>query len=320
MRTHPGIINIITLGCAKNLVDSEILMAQLKTAGYTIVHNSNDLTADTVIINTCGFIRDAKEESIDMILQVNNAREQGKVKNIYVMGCLSERYKDELQNEIPEVKRFFGVSDMEEIVSELGATFRKELVGERLLTTPSHYAYLKISEGCDRKCSFCAIPLIRGAQVSRPVEEIVKEAEYLVAEGIREIILIAQDLTAYGTDIYRKRKLAELLSELEKIDGLDWIRLHYAYPAVFPLDVIELMAVSKKICKYIDIPFQHISDGILKRMRRGIDSAETIELIRKMREMVPGIALRTTQQRWTATVARVTGRGDAEDGPTQLSH
>ncbi len=294
MRTHPGIINIITLGCAKNLVDSEVLMAQLKTAGYSIVHNSNDLTADTVIINTCGFIREAKEESIDMILQVNNARIEGHVKNIYVMGCLSERYREELKNEIPEVTRFFGVRDMEEIVGELGGTFRKDLVGERLLTTPGHYAYLKISEGCDRKCSFCAIPLIRGTQVSRPVEEIVKEAEYLASEGVREIILIAQDLTAYGTDLYRKRKLADLLSELEKIAGLDWIRLHYTYPAAFPLNVLELMAVSKKICNYIDIPFQHISDDILKRMRRGIDSAETFELIRRMREMVPGIVLRTS--------------------------
>jgi len=294
MRTHPGTINIITLGCAKNLVDSEILMAQLKTSGYSIVHNSNDLTADTVIINTCGFISDAKEESVDMILQVNNAREQGLIKNVYVMGCLSERYRNELQNEIPDVTRFFGVRDMEAIVSELGGTFRKDLVGERLLTTPAHYAYLKISEGCDRKCSFCAIPLIRGAQVSRPVEEIVKEAKYMVSRGIREIILIAQDLTAYGTDLYRARKLSALLSELEKIDGLDWIRLHYTYPAAFPEDVLELMAASKKICRYIDIPFQHISDDILKRMRRGIDSAETYELIRKMRDMVPGIALRTS--------------------------
>jgi len=294
MRTHPGTINIITLGCAKNLVDSEILMAQLKTSGYSIVHNSNDLTADTVIINTCGFISDAKEESVDMILQVNNAREQGLIKNVYVMGCLSERYRNELQNEIPDVTRFFGVRDMEAIVSELGGTFRKDLVGERLLTTPAHYAYLKISEGCDRKCSFCAIPLIRGAQVSRPVEEIVKEAKYMVSRGVREIILIAQDLTAYGTDLYRARKLSALLSELEKIDGLDWIRLHYTYPAAFPEDVLELMAASKKICRYIDIPFQHISDDILKRMRRGIDSAETYELIRKMRDMVPGIALRTS--------------------------
>jgi len=268
MRTHPGTINIITLGCAKNLVDSEILMAQLKTSGYSIVHNSNDLTADTVIINTCGFISDAKEESVDMILQVNNAREQGLIKNVYVMGCLSERYRNELQNEIPDVTRFFGVRDMEAIVSELGGTFRKDLVGERLLTTPAHYAYLKISEGCDRKCSFCAIPLIRGAQVSRPVEEIVKEAKYMVSRGVREIILIAQDLTAYGTDLYRARKLSALLSELEKIDGLDWIRLHYTYPAAFPEDVLELMAASKKICRYIDIPFQHISDDILKRMHR----------------------------------------------------
>jgi len=269
-------------------------MAQLKTAGYSIVHNSNDLTADTVIINTCGFIRDAKEESIDMILQVCNAREQGLVKNLFVMGCLSERYRDYLRKELPEVDRFFGVRDMEGIVSELGGTFRKELVGERLLTTPSHYAYLKISEGCDRKCSFCAIPLIRGAQVSRPVEEIVREAAYLVSGGVREIILIAQDLTAYGTDLYRKRKLAFLLSELEKVNGLDWIRLHYTYPAAFPLDILELMAASRKICNYIDIPFQHISDGILKRMKRGIDSDETYELVRNIREIVPGIALRTS--------------------------
>ena len=294
MRTHPGTINIITLGCAKNLVDSEVLMAQLKTAGYSIVHNSNDLSADTVIINTCGFIRDAKEESIDMILQVCNAREDGLVKNVFVMGCLSERYRDDLREELPEVDRFFGVRDMEGIVSELGGTFRKDLVGERLLTTPSHYAYLKISEGCDRQCSFCAIPLIRGKQVSRPVEDIVREAAYLVSAGVREIILIAQDLTAYGTDLYRKRKLAFLLSELEKVKGLDWIRLHYTYPAAFPLDVLKMMAASEKICKYIDIPFQHISDSILKRMKRGIDSAETYELIRKMREIIPGIALRTS--------------------------
>jgi len=294
MRTHPGKISIITLGCAKNLVDSEVLMKQLLVQGYETVHNPDELNTETVIINTCGFIHDAKQESIDMIMQVINARKQGLVRNIYVMGCLSQRYKDELVKEIPEVTRFFGVSELPQIVRELGGRFRKELVGERHVTTPSHYAYLKVSEGCDRQCSFCAIPLIRGRQVSRPVDEILSEAAYLVTRGVRELILIAQDLTAYGTDRYRKKELGHLLTELERVNGLDWIRLHYAYPAAFPHEVLQIMASPGKICKYLDIPFQHISDKILSRMRRGISRRETYQLIDDIRKTVPGIALRTS--------------------------
>jgi len=269
-------------------------MTQLNSAGYETVHNSDVLDADTIIINTCGFIRDAKEESIDLILQVCNARKEGLVKNVFVMGCLSQRYKDELAKEIPEVNRFFGVSDLPQIVRELGGKFKKNLVGERQITTPAHYAYLKISEGCDRQCSFCAIPMIRGKQVSKTIDEIISEASYLVSGGIRELILIAQDLTAYGTDRYSKRELGSLLKELEKIDGLDWIRLHYAYPAAFPGDILQIMADSGKICKYLDIPFQHISDKILGRMRRGINKSDTLRLIDRIRKNVPGIALRTS--------------------------
>lgn len=269
-------------------------MKQLIAQGFELVHNADDLRAETVIINTCGFIHDARQESIDMIMEVINARKQGYIRNIYVMGCLSQRYKNELEREIPEVTKFFGVADLPRIVTELGGIFRKELLGERQVTTPSHYTYLKISEGCDRRCSFCAIPLIRGRQVSRSIGEILAEARYLVSGGARELILIAQDLTAFGTDTYQEQKLGSLLAEMEKIIGLDWIRLHYAYPAAFAADVINIVATSGKICKYLDIPFQHISDKILRRMRRGINSADTHRLIDEIRSTIPGIALRTS--------------------------
>ena len=294
MKTRPDKVNVITLGCARNLVDSEVLMAQLKMSGCEVVHNSDDVHADTVIINTCGFIQAAREESVDMILRAGLARKEGTIGNLIVTGCMSQRYKEELRKVLPEVDGFYGIADTASIVEDLGGKFRKELVGERLLTTPSHYAYLKISEGCDRTCSFCAIPMIRGRQLSRPIEEIVREAGKLASGGVREIILIAQDLTAYGRDLYRTSMLPRLLVELEKVPGIDWIRLHYAYPASFPSELLDIMASSVKICRYLDIPFQHISDGILSRMKRGISGKDIRLLIAGIRETVPGIALRTS--------------------------
>jgi ribosomal protein S12 methylthiotransferase len=287
-------INIITLGCAKNLVDSEVLMKQLDGSGFRIMHDSEDFIARTVLINTCGFINDAKQESIDTILKFAQAKKDGRIDNLFVFGCLSQRYMSELIREIPEVDNWFGVNDFRRILNALGGKYREELYGERILTTPSHYAYLKVSEGCDRLCSFCAIPLIRGRQKSKTLDEIITEANLLATRGVKEIILIAQDLTAYGTDIYGKQKLPELVDKLTDIKDILWIRLHYAYPVSFPMKILELMATRKQICKYIDLPFQHISDKVLSKMHRGINSSEILDLIRKIRETVPGIAIRTT--------------------------
>lgn len=287
-------VNVVTLGCSKNIFDSEVMMAQLRGNKFDVEHESLSDDAEIVIINTCGFIDNAKQESIDTILRYAEAKNEGLVHKVYVTGCLSERYKDELEDEIPEVDAFFGTRDLPKLLKTLKADYKSELVGERLLTTPSHYAYFKIAEGCDRPCSFCAIPLMRGKHVSTPIEELVSQAEKLAANGVKELILIAQDLTYYGLDIYKKRALADLLEELVKIDGIEWIRLHYAFPAGFPMDVLEVMNKYDKICKYIDIPLQHGSTRMLKAMRRGITREKTEELIQKMREMVPGIAIRTT--------------------------
>jgi ribosomal protein S12 methylthiotransferase len=286
-------INIITLGCSKNLVDSEVLMGQLHASNMEVVHESDD-PSDVVVINTCGFINDAKEESIDTILRYIEAKKAGLVGKVYVMGCLSQRYKKELGAELPGVDGFYGVNDLPQILRELGVDYRKELVGERMLTTPGHYAYMKISEGCNKKCSFCAIPLIRGKHISRPVEELVLEASHLAANGVKELILIAQDLTCYGYDIYHERKLAALLDKLTGIDGIEWIRLHYAYPSDFPVDLAELMHKNPKICNYLDIPLQHISDPVLKSMKRGITGEKTYQLLDAIRLKNPGISLRTT--------------------------
>lgn len=288
------IINIISLGCSKNLVDSEKLMAQLQGQGYRVIFDSNDTSAKIVIINTCGFIADAKEESLDTILSFAYAKMENKIDQLYVVGCLSERYKKELEKEIPEVDQFFGVNDIYEVLKSIGGEFKTELLGERVLTTPTHYAYLKVSEGCNWQCSYCAIPLIRGAHKSVPIEQLVAEAKKLVQKGVKEIMLIAQDLTYYGLDLYKKRALGTLLEELVKVDGIQWIRLHYAYPQFFPKDVIELMKNEPKICKYIDIPFQHISTSVLSSMKRGITKEQTLELIEYFRTTIPEIAIRTT--------------------------
>ena len=287
-------INVITLGCSKNTVDSEHLMARLAAAGYEVLFDSDRTDAKVVVINTCGFIGDAKQESIDMILRAAAAKQAGKIERLFVVGCLSERYADELRAEIPEVDDYFGARTWDGIVRALGASEDPALATERRLTTPKHYAYLKISEGCNWKCGYCAIPLIRGAHVSVPMEELEEEARKLAGQGVRELMVIAQDTTYYGIDLYGRRMLAELLRRLCRIDGIEWIRLHSAYPAGFPDEVIEAMASEPKICKYLDIPFQHISDSQLKSMRRGLDKAETYALVEKMRREVPGIALRTT--------------------------
>ncbi len=288
-------INIVTLGCSKNLVDSEKLMGQLNASGgIEVVHDSDDTDAGTVVINTCGFIHDAKEESVETILNFIKAKEAGLIDNVYVMGCLSERYKKDLEKEIREVDRYFGVNDLEEIVRTLGVDYKKELIGERQLTTPKHYAYLKISEGCDRTCSFCSIPMIRGKHKSRPIEELINEAELLASKGVKELILIAQDLSYYGLDLYKEQKLTFLVNELSRIDGIEWIRLHYTYPANFPVEILALMATNEKVCRYIDIPIQHINDGVLSKMRRASDTKSTIDLLQRFRKEVPGVAIRTT--------------------------
>ena len=287
-------INIITLGCSKNTVDSEHLAAQLAAMDYKVVFDSDRTDADVVVINTCGFIGDAKQESIDTILRAAQLKEQGKIEELFVVGCLSQRYADELRPELPEVDDFFGVNDWTGIVERLGAKYRTENETKRELSTPSHYAYLKISEGCNWMCGYCAIPLIRGRHKSVPMEALVAEAEALVEKGVREIMVIAQDTTYYGVDIYGERKIAELLERLCRIEKLEWIRLHYAYPTDFPDQLIEVMAREPKICRYLDIPFQHISDNQLSAMKRRHTKAEAIELVNKLRKAIPDIALRTT--------------------------
>ncbi|MFA8342168.1 MAG: 30S ribosomal protein S12 methylthiotransferase RimO [Rhodothermaceae bacterium] len=285
-------IGLITLGCSKNTVDSERLLNQLKENSFEIVDDPND--SDTLIVNTCGFIKDAKEESINTILTAAELKKEQRLKRLIVFGCLSERYKEDLLEEIPEVDVFFGVEEYEKIVNELNGKFEKELISDRVVTTPPHYAYLKISEGCNNPCSFCAIPLIRGKHKSLPTEQVEREAASLVAKGVKELNVIAQDTTYYGLDLYKKRSLAELLNKITQNENLEWIRLLYTYPRNFPLDVLDEMRDNPKICKYIDMPLQHISDNVLKSMKRGITSKETRELIYKIKETVPGIALRTT--------------------------
>jgi ribosomal protein S12 methylthiotransferase len=287
-------INIVTLGCSKNIVDSEVLYSQLKANGKDVVHESLKDDANVIIINTCGFIDNAKQESIDTILRYAEAKQQGDIDKLYVTGCLSQRYMPELQKEIPDVDQYFGTTHLPQLLKTLGANYKQELIGERLLTTPTHYAYLKISEGCDRPCSFCAIPIMRGKHVSKSLEQLETEVKGLVKNGTKEILLIAQDSTYYGLDLYGERKLAELLSRMSDIDGLEWIRLHYAYPSQFPIEALDVMRERSNICKYIDIPLQHTSDNMLKIMRRGITSKRTQEVIDTIREKVSGIAIRTT--------------------------
>ena len=287
-------INIVTLGCSKNIVDSEYLIAQLSGNKFEVVHDSNDESAKTVIINTCGFTNDAREESINTILNFAEAKKAGIIDHLFVFGCLSERYKPELKKEIPEADEFFGAKNLKEIVEAIGGNFMEKLADERVITTPSHYAYLKISEGCDRRCSFCAIPSIRGKHVSVPVEKLEDQARRLAEAGVRELLVIAQDTTCYGQDLYGKRKLVALLDKLSEIKGIKWIRLHYAYPAAFPDDLILLMRDNPKICKYLDIPFQHINDGVLAKMRRGVTRRESYDFIERIRSEIPDIALRTT--------------------------
>lgn len=297
MRTKsikPNKINIVTLGCSKNLVDSEVLLSQLKGNDMAATHESEKNDANIIVVNTCGFIDNAKQESIDTILQYVGEKEAGRIDKLYVTGCLSHRYKDELEEEIPQVDAYFGTLELPNLLKTLGADYKHELIGERLTTTPQHYAYLKISEGCNRPCSFCAIPLMRGKHVSKSIEQIVLEAENLVKNGTKEIMLIAQDSTYYGLDLYGERRLKELLEKLSEVKGLEWIRLHYAYPSQFPEDILPVMAEKDNICKYLDIPVQHISDNVLKLMRRGITKRRTYELLNTIREKVPGITLRTT--------------------------
>jgi ribosomal protein S12 methylthiotransferase len=284
-------INVITLGCSKNVYDSEVLMGQLKASGKEVVHEEE---GNIVVINTCGFIDNAKAESVNMILEYADKKERGIVDKVFVTGCLSERYRPDLEKEIPNVDQYFGTTELPQLLKALGADYKHELLGERLTTTPKNYAYLKIAEGCDRPCSFCAIPLMRGKHVSQTIEKLVKEAEGLARNGVKELILIAQDLTYYGLDIYKKRNLGELLENLVKVEGIEWIRLHYAFPTGFPMDVLEIMKREPKICNYIDIPLQHISDSILKSMKRGTSKEKTTKLLKEFRAAVPGMAIRTT--------------------------
>jgi len=287
-------INVVTLGCSKNIYDSEVLMGQLKANGKNVVHEDINDDGNIVVINTCGFIGKAKEESIDTILHYAQRKEAGEIDKVFVTGCLSERYKPDLEKEIPNVDQYFGTHDLPNLLKVLEADYKHELIGERLTTTPKHYAYLKIAEGCDRPCSFCAIPLMRGKHKSTPIEDIITEATKLASKGIKEIMLIAQDLTYYGLDIYKKRALADLLEALVKVDGIEWIRLHYAFPAGFPMDVIEVMKREPKVCNYLDIPLQHINSEILKSMKRGTTHEKTTDLIKKFREAIPEMAIRTT--------------------------
>jgi len=286
---------LVSLGCAKNLVDSEILMKQLESSRIQIDFEPRDLQdIQTIIINTCGFIKDAKQESVDTILQYVNAKQQGRIDRIYLMGCLTERYRDELKKEIPEADGIYGVNELPEIIRELGGEYRFNLLGERHLTTPSHYAYLKIAEGCDRTCSFCAIPMIRGSHRSRPIEEIIREANYLAAEGVKELLVISQDTTFYGIDLYGRRKLAELLRKLADVKGIEWVRLHYAYPHAFPMEVLDVIREHPTICNYVDIPLQHISNRILRSMKRGMTGDKTRKLVDMIREKIPGVSIRST--------------------------
>ncbi|MCZ8023579.1 MAG: 30S ribosomal protein S12 methylthiotransferase RimO [Cyclobacteriaceae bacterium] len=299
-------VNIVTLGCSKNLVDSEVLLTQLRGNGIDATHEAKEDDASVVVINTCGFIDNAKQESIDTILRYVDAKEEGIVDKVYVTGCLSQRYKDDLEKEIPQVDAWFGTRDLSRLLKVFKADYKHELVGERILTNPSHFAYLKISEGCDRPCSFCAIPLMRGKHISRPIDELVLEAKNLAKNGTRELLLIAQDSTYYGLDLYKKRNLAELLQKLSDVQGIDWIRLHYAFPMGFPLDVLDVMAERPNICKYLDIPLQHGSSKMLQLMRRGTTREKTEELLQTIRSKVPGIAIRTTM------IAGHPGEGEAE--------
>jgi ribosomal protein S12 methylthiotransferase len=287
-------VNVVTLGCSKNLYDSEVLMGQLKANKFEVEHESKKDDSEIVIINTCGFIDNAKEESINTILRYVEAKGKGQVDKVFVTGCLSERYKPELSLEIPEVDAWFGTRDLPKLLKTLKADYKHELVGERIITTPSHYAYFKISEGCDRPCSFCAIPLMRGKHISLPMEDLVKQAQHLAKNGTKELLLIAQDSTYYGLDIYKDRKLGELLNRLADVNGIDWIRLHYAFPSGFPMDVLDVMRERENICKYIDMPLQHVSDAMLKSMRRGTTKQKTTDLVNQIRNKVPGIAIRTT--------------------------
>ena len=287
-------VNVITLGCSKNIVDSEVMMGQLKANKFEVEHEGESDDHQIVIINTCGFVDNAKQESIDTILRYVEAKKDGAVEKVYVTGCLSERYKKDLEKEIPEVDSYFGTRDLPKLLKTLKANYMQELVGERLLTTPQHFAYFKISEGCDRPCSFCAIPLMRGKHVSVKIEELLMRAKTLANKGTKELLLIAQDLTYYGLDIYKKRELANLIDKLSDVEGIDWIRLHYAFPSGFPMEVLDVMNKKSNICKYLDMPLQHISDNMLTSMRRGITKQKTIDLVNKIRDKVPGIALRTT--------------------------
>ena len=287
-------INVVTLGCSKNIYDSEVLMGQLKASGKDVVHEDKNDEGNIVVINTCGFIGKAKEESVDTILHYVEKKEAGDVDKVFVTGCLSERYKPDLEKEITDVDQYFGTHDLPNLLKVLGADYKHELIGERLTTTPKHYAYLKIAEGCDRPCSFCAIPLMRGNHKSTPIEDLVIEVEKLAQKGIKEIMLIAQDLTYYGLDIYKKRALSTLLKALVKVDGIEWIRMHYAFPTGFPMDVLEVMKNEPKVCNYLDIPLQHINTEILKSMKRGTSHEKTTALIRKFRDVVPNMAIRTT--------------------------
>ncbi|MFZ4863435.1 30S ribosomal protein S12 methylthiotransferase RimO [Sphingobacterium sp. Mn56C] len=293
--SHKPRVNVVTLGCSKNIHDSEVLMGQLKGNQIEVVHESTNIQAnDIVVINTCGFIDNAKQESIDTILQFSELKDQGKVNKVIVTGCLSERYKPELQSEISNVDAYFGTNDLPDLLSSIGADYRHELLGERLLTTPSHYSYFKIAEGCNRPCSFCAIPLMRGKHVSKSIDDLVKEAKFLASNGTKELILIAQDLTYYGLDIYGKRNLSDLLRHLSDVDGIEWIRLQYAYPSGFPMDILDAMNERSNICNYLDMPLQHITDNMLTSMRRGTSKQKQIDLVNKIRDKVPDIALRTT--------------------------
>ncbi len=287
-------VNIITLGCSKNLVDSEVMMTQLHGNGINVKHESTKDDANIVIINTCGFIDNAKQESIDTILHYADAKERGKIDKIYVTGCLSQRYKDDLEKAIPAVDAYFGTMELPLLLKKFNADYKHQLIGERITTTARHFSYLKIAEGCDRPCSFCAIPIMRGKHVSRPIEELIKEAKSLARNGTKELLLIAQDLTFYGLDIYKKRALANLIRQLSDIEGIEWIRLHYAFPAGFPMEVLEVMAERPNVCNYLDMPLQHGSTRMLKLMRRGITREKTEELIYNIRTMVPDIAIRTT--------------------------